>query len=558
MDLVKSQFARVQQQLAGLTPSQKMLSGALVTIMVMTLWLWGRYAGTPEMEPLLDMTLAQEDIARIGTRLTAAGIDHKVGTDGRMLVPADRRVQAVATLGFENMLPKDASNGFDKAIAKLTPWDGQDRQSAMFNRAKELMLEEYIGGFPGVSSAKVIIDKTSQRRIGDGNIEPSASVSVALRNPDANAKAMAKTIAHFVSGAHAGLTVKRVKVVVNDRLIPVQDDTAAGADMGADASLDVQYQAEKKLTDKIQNYFKDIDDLRVAVTYRVNNSTKTSDKVLYDREKSLIELQQSTKRDKENTNRQNAPAEGGVMPNVGTMPASPPAGSERADNDNTESMTNFIAPGLEKLSVHTPAGEATATGVTVRVPRSYLVRAAKNGDPTAKEPDAASLDNAAKAEFAKIRRAVGALTQITSQDAITVDDFVDAVPVPTVQLAGAGGIGAVVTSNVKEIALGGLAIVSLFMMSMIVRKGAPIPVHSVATSAAAGGGATAKLPSGPTTLSAFEAMVGEVAAQDPTLDGMELDDDTIKTQQMLSQVTSLVSESPDTAAQLIKRWMNQR
>ena len=54
MDFLKSQLDRIQQQLAGLNASQKMLTGSLIVIMVMTLFYWGRYAGSPEMEPLLD------------------------------------------------------------------------------------------------------------------------------------------------------------------------------------------------------------------------------------------------------------------------------------------------------------------------------------------------------------------------------------------------------------------------------------------------------------------------------------------------------------------------
>ncbi|HEX8915638.1 MAG TPA: hypothetical protein VF796_25010, partial [Humisphaera sp.] len=60
------------------------------------------------------------------------------------------------------------------------------------------------------------------------------------------------------------------------------------------------------------------------------------------------------------------------------------------------------------------------------------------------------------------------------------------------------------------------------------------------------------------TLAAGETLAGEVSENRPPLDGMELDDDTLKTQQMLSQVTDLVGENPDAAATLIKRWMNQR
>ncbi len=42
MDLLKAQFDRISKQLSELSSSQKMLTAALVAIMVMTLIWWGR------------------------------------------------------------------------------------------------------------------------------------------------------------------------------------------------------------------------------------------------------------------------------------------------------------------------------------------------------------------------------------------------------------------------------------------------------------------------------------------------------------------------------------
>src|ERR1700751_4598972 len=104
MDLLKAQLDRIQQQLSGLTPSQKMLTGALVAIMVMTLVWWGRYAGEPEMEPVFNSAVSPDDLERITTELTAKGIKYAVSGD-KVLVPADRRVEAFAALSYSRMVP---------------------------------------------------------------------------------------------------------------------------------------------------------------------------------------------------------------------------------------------------------------------------------------------------------------------------------------------------------------------------------------------------------------------------------------------------------------------
>lgn len=552
MDFLKSQFERIQQQLAGLTPSQKMLSAALVTIMVMTLWLSGRYAGTAEMEPLLGQPLAQDEMARIGMQLTAAGIDHKVAADGRLLVAADRRTMALATLGSANLMPKDFSNGFDHVIGKMTPWDGNDRQSAMFNRAKEMTLEQILSQFPGVGGAKVMIDARSVRRIGEGNIDPTATASITMRNGSAADKSLAKAVAHFVAGAHAGLSPDKVKVVIGGKLVPVQPDGGAAGGITAETTLEIQYQAEKHLTDKMRDLLSYAGDVRVAVRIKVENSAKAGEKTKYNKDESLIADQRITNRSRENTSRAASPTEAGAVTNAGASISAAAGGGERADTDTNESVESFIAPGAEKLTWQTPAGEASAAGVSVRLPRSWLAGVARHVDPAAKDPDAATISRLAAAEIAGIRNHVAAITGLTGTDAVHVDTFFDVVPPLQAVTAGdVTGITAMLGGNVKEIALGGLALVSLTMMSLMVRKGAPSPAPVPA-------GSPAPRQAFPSMIKSMEALVGEVSTQDPTLDGMELDDDAIRTQQMLSQVTSLVGENPDSAAQLIKRWMNQR
>jgi len=61
----------------------------------------------------------------------------------------------------------------------------------------------------------------------------------------------------------------------------------------------------------------------------------------------------------------------------------------------------------------------------------------------------------------------------------------------------------------------------------------------------------------PTVLDGREPVAGEVAEGNAMLDAMELDEESVKTQQMLDQVSTLVTENPDAAASLVKRWLNR-
>ena len=49
--------------------------------------------------------------------------------------------------------------------------------------------------------------------------------------------------------------------------------------------------------------------------------------------------------------------------------------------------------------------------------------------------------------------------------------------------------------------------------------------------------------------------VCEVDEAAPALEGLELDDISLRRQQMLSQITDMVTETPDEAAGLLRRWI---
>jgi flagellar biosynthesis/type III secretory pathway M-ring protein FliF/YscJ len=61
----------------------------------------------------------------------------------------------------------------------------------------------------------------------------------------------------------------------------------------------------------------------------------------------------------------------------------------------------------------------------------------------------------------------------------------------------------------------------------------------------------------PPSLLSTEPIAGEAAGGDALLDGMELNEEAIKAQHMVDQVSTMVRENPDAAAALVKRWLNR-
>ncbi|HMO27105.1 MAG TPA: hypothetical protein PKB10_12640, partial [Tepidisphaeraceae bacterium] len=104
-------------------------------------------------------------------------------------------------------------------------------------------------------------------------------------------------------------------------------------------------------------------------------------------------------------------------------------------------------------------------------------RAADVAGAAAAEPDDTALRPIIDDELAKIRLDVMKITGIAVESEVAVAEYIDSIlPADAPGSAGAtASIGTMIGGNVPEIAVGALALVSLFMVSMMVRRAAPAP-----------------------------------------------------------------------------------
>ena len=558
MDALKAQLARIQEQLSRLTASQKMLAGSLVAVMVLTLLFWGRYAGTAEMEPLLDQSMKADEVSRITGKLRALGIEYKVVNE-RVLVSADRKLEALGELSYAQLVPDDTRRAYDEIVNKISPWDSQANSDAKRNDAKNALLAQVIKRFPGVAIADVIIDPTYTRAIGGGGRQPKATVQITTRD---GAKVVNKTLAQAaaqtVAGAQSGLAPDHVVVVINGVTQRVQSSDPSNAFAGADDALDAKQQAERAVTEKVRNFLSFIDGVLVSVTVDVDMETKTrSDEIFDPKGIAKAESQIETDNRDENSSQPTA-AEPGVSSNTGMTVG----GSSGANGGGTSSTSEKSITKMDnrfsstRTQVSTPAGKTKVLAAAVRVPRSYFAAIWKTSNPSAgKDPDDAALAPLLAAELPKIRNEVKNCTKIEKDEDISVEPYTDVMPAMLAAAqtsavgasAGGGAVTSLLSNHYKEIGVAVLALMSLWMVSGMVKKSAPAPL--VAAPPIELGEAPA--------LASGEEIAGDVGESGAMLDGIEMDDDSVKAQQMVEQVSTMVKENPDAAANLVKRWLNK-
>ena len=117
-------------------------------------------------------------------------------------------------------------------------------------------------------------------------------------------------------------------------------------------------------------------------------------------------------------------------------------------------------------TTRSPSGPATPTSASVGMPKSYFVKAYMSDRRTDKEPSEVVLADYIKNELEKCRTQVKVCLGLKSDESVFVNTYTDLVPVATESLSQtASGVSLLMGNHGKEIVLGGLALVSLFMVS---------------------------------------------------------------------------------------------
>jgi flagellar biosynthesis/type III secretory pathway M-ring protein FliF/YscJ len=334
--------------------------------------------------------------------------------------------------------------------------------------------------------------------------------------------------------------------------------------MGGDLA-DLRKAREAELEQKIRGEFNFIDGLTVSVNCDVENSDTKVITDEYDKAKSLSQPKSNTESSQETTSTAPPAREPGVSGNTnnqagsnGQVSLDGQGGTSAPSNTSNTTKTettyeNF--QGHTGIVKQTPAGKDTVLSATVRVPLSYFTNSFKHANPKIADPSDDAIATYRTAELTKIRDGVRHVTGLKSESDLSVDTYAD-VPVELVMATGPSAPVATLTTvsgHAREIGVAVLAVISLLMMATIVRKSTPAPLVMPSAVGPSTVGRSEELNS----LGSGESLAGEVGGGASALDGMEMDEDSVRTQHMLDQVSTMVKENPDGAAALVKRWLSR-
>lgn len=556
MEQLRRTLETIRQYLGGLTVSQKLLIGALSVLAVMTLFLVSQYAARPQMVELLPGASAEHQ-QRVVTHLQSSGAPHEV-RGGRVFVPTERQRLVLAQLGESGKLPDDTSILFSNLLEKQHWMHPRSQNEQIFNIALQNELARVISNFRGIRSAMVIIDAPEPHGLGMAYRRPTASATVFTENGRSLDSNTVDAIAAMIAGARSGLDAAQVRVI--DGTTGRQYRARAEDDFAATSYMEHVAKVEQWVQEKLVNHLAYIPGVVVAVNAQVDvrrvRSTERSVLPRGEGSESILSREITGNVTQSQASRG---AEPGVRSNV--QMDIDRGGDSRTTLSDEHSEAEFqVAVGTREMLTIDPRGMPTRINATINLPREYVAALARqDGEPDV-EPDAASLEEYFERERSRLEADIRPLVETfaVEEGQIPGTVVVSMIPVSLPQ-GGVGGpgqagqVGGVVEGFsslatgdlVKQVVLGAFAVAALLAMVLTVRKAAR--TRRVPTAE--------ELVGIPPALASDDDLVGEAEESDNVMMGIEVDEEKIKAQKMLGEISELVKKNPETAAAVLNRWL---
>ncbi len=557
----KERLRQVAGYLGRLGTIEKLLVASVVIIVAMTFFLVSQYASRTAVVPAA-MVGDPAQMSRALATLEGQGIRAETNASGEILVESDYVARVQGLLMEQRIVPPNTATFIEKLIESRSWMNSRQDNHQQYWAIYSQHLSDILSYFQGLRHAQVTIDMPDQAGLGRAMRTPSASVYVWPTRGELSQDSV-DAIAEGIAGSVAGLEPTQVKVVdgVSGLAYRSYDDRR----MTARQALEQQFQIEGMLEDKIADFLNDIPGLSVSVMARVDSARRTSQSTLFQKPLSGLTRESRTERTQQGS------TQGGVAGTRSNEPLSVSGGSATGSSftETTEDseFENMFPSTIE--NVEDPGGDLQGVSVMLGVPRSYVVRLLEQDAPAAAEeaePEAPSAEEIAN-RFDLLRSDLESRMQLVLGNVVAGDPADVAVTVSMhsdMRIVGAatgGGFGFGGASGgggssggfmglagdglIDKAVLGLLALVSVAMMAMLVRKATKRPELPTAE----------ELVGVPPALQSDSDLYGEAEEGDVPMSGIELDEEQVRAGKMLDQVGELVSASPETAASLLQSWV---
>lgn len=559
MERLRQLVSNIAAQLSVLSLSQRIaigLAAALIAVSLLSLVQWAK---TPDLVPLVDHSFEFVELSAIEDSLRAAGIDYEIVGNSRVLVRAADRHNALRLVYEADALPDGSLFDMQTVVTTSNPFQPPEARTNAWTYAKGNELAKIIITSPYVKKASVILNPVTKRRLGGITDVPTASVAVTLVRGQEMTQEMVETLAKLVAGAVGGLRPHNVNITDARTLrsfgVPNPED-ATGFDI-----LTMVKQREAHYKKKILDKLSHIPGIRVAVTVDIDMTKRVTQNIRHDLPQPRTESSQST--DQSSARRGTEP---GTQANLGTA-ITVGAGGQSSTSEES-SVENFEPRVAQTETIEQFPYSTNLVTAAVGIPRSFIVgvylagREQGTAEPKDDDPDFISLS---ESQIERVHNSVERIIMAQSPEDVEVDIYPDfawsADGSVSNRLPGEVALGQEQSSLSTatdlaehygpQVGLGVLALMSLFMVMRLARQASEsVAKRSDLT-------AEPDTDGDDTILEVGSAPIGQAEVSEGALTGKEVDPETLRYQELGTEVSKMINDDPTGTADLIRRWLNE-
>ncbi|MBN2477096.1 MAG: hypothetical protein JXB62_20985 [Pirellulales bacterium] len=543
MDFLNKAFAQVSDLFRSMTPGARITAGLLLAVIVTSLgYLFSAGVAGPDTDLMSGVPIDPSHLLTMEAAFANANLNTYEIRGTQIRIPRGQRNRYMAALAEAKALPPNIDKMFDDVLENISPFMPAREREERLKIAKQRTLAMIISSMKGIGSAYVLYDTKVKSGFKRETVT-TAAASVQAAGSVPLDESQVSAIRHLVAGAIAGL--KPENVTVHDRN---GSSYYGGGDEGGGSGLDDSYISRKQIheqrfTTKVLNALAWVPGVKVTLNAELDRERiSRTQSVKYDpKATALQERDESSTASREDTGVQGRPGYQAQQPNVATaLAASRTAGSheeEEATKREVLSVTDTERMEVEKVGL-TPERVTAAIGI----PSSYFEKLWREENPPAegeepKQPTQQDLQTVLSRETPKIQQYVAKVlpppTGVTDlSELVTVAMFQDIappeIPGPTASETAVTWFGEYWTT----LGMIGLALFSLMILRSMVRSGptgaeVSTPVHHEEED--------------------------EVSEEEAVLRRLGRFTGTGKS--LRDELSELVEEDPDAAANILKTWI---
>lgn len=540
MDFLNKAFLQLRELFESMTLGSRITSGLLLVVIVISLGYLFMNGVSGPSEFLMDgASFTPKELETMEAAFAKAGLEDYVRDGSRVRIPRNKKVAYLGALVAADALPRDVGDILTEALEKTNPFQTKEQQQGIVSAAKQQMVSQILGAMPGIEYARVMYDSHAKGGLKREEIKKATIYVKPLGNQSLE-PALANNIRKALPWA--GLDPANVAVLdMNSGKMFYGDENDGNAEF--DHDIDRKRTLEQEYRTKIRDVLAYVHGAIVTCNVELSEERLYREEEVKHDPKPVTQQATETSRSRsQDGSLTSGPvgymAQGNTRMSLNNSTAKPPHEEEEESQRQEYNLISSVRKEIER--VPTPVRRVTASIV---VPDSYFERLwgqlnpPEPGKPPT-TPTPADLDQIRKAETEKIQACVaGVLPQPDGQtdrmQLVTVRSFqepqLDGMPSPKWHEQALAWLA----ESWSTLGVIGLAFFSLLMLRSMVRMNPampPLPQSLVMTH-------------------------GEADDGTPEEEGKAAKRFTGGGESLLDDLSELVTNDPDTAANILRSWI---